>query len=137
MGNLRNWNLKRYGRVLHSDPDIQSPAALTLLNIKLAKEDDTIFNPFKWLKFRHKFLSEILKAKGTIECYYCHKKDLRIETKNKEVLATIDHFKPISRGGEIWNPANLVPACWRCNCKKDDKIVERLTNNEICATINL
>lgn len=36
-----------------------------------------------------------------------------------EVAATIDHVKPLARGGSNW-PANLRPACNRCNARKRD-----------------
>ncbi|WP_108664520.1 HNH endonuclease [Euzebya rosea] len=31
---------------------------------------------------------------------------------------TMDHVKPVSKGGTLW-PANLRPACRRCNSRKD------------------
>jgi 5-methylcytosine-specific restriction endonuclease McrA len=34
---------------------------------------------------------------------------------------TVDHVEPVSKGGEILNPENLVAACVSCNSKKQDK----------------
>jgi 5-methylcytosine-specific restriction endonuclease McrA len=44
------------------------------------------------------------------QCVYCGSED-KIE---------IEHRIPLSRGGTNW-PANLVPACKSCNCKKSTK----------------
>jgi 5-methylcytosine-specific restriction endonuclease McrA len=32
---------------------------------------------------------------------------------------TIDHVKPLSRGG-TWDDLNLVPSCFKCNHEKGD-----------------
>ena len=42
-------------------------------------------------------------------CFYCG-----------DEATTIDHRVPLSRGGSHW-PANLVPACRRCNSRKNVK----------------
>ena len=34
---------------------------------------------------------------------------------------TVDHVNPVSKGGELLNPENLVAACVSCNSKKQDK----------------
>lgn len=47
------------------------------------------------------------------KCFYC-KKPL-----NEDTL-TIDHRKPLAKGGSNWI-ANLVPSCKPCNCGKGDK----------------
>jgi len=46
-------------------------------------------------------------------CFYC-----RVGLTAKTV--TQDHVKPVSHGGSEW-PANLVPACSKCNRKKWDR----------------
>lgn len=43
-------------------------------------------------------------------CVYC----------GSEVNITMEHRIPLSRGGTNW-PANIVPACRSCNCKKNTK----------------
>jgi 5-methylcytosine-specific restriction endonuclease McrA len=43
-------------------------------------------------------------------CYYC----------GAEPAETVDHRKPLARGGSHW-PANLVPACGSCNYRKGTK----------------
>lgn len=47
-------------------------------------------------------------------CAYCGKYDKNI---------TQDHIIPISRGGSN-TIENILPACWLCNCKKNDKTAE-------------
>lgn len=76
----------------------------------------------EWLSFRDKFLNE----RGLV-CEYCGKAGL-----TKEVvpglgfffLATVDHVKPVSKGGALYNPANLKVACHPCNKSKKDLSVE-------------
>lgn len=122
-GNIKMLNKKRYGVVLYDEPNIQSPAALALLVKRLTTEDTTVWNSTKWLKFRVEYLHNICKIFGHIDCHYCPKTHLKIETKDKNKLATIDHVIPLSKGGEMWNLDNLVPACYTCNMRKGDKIL--------------
>lgn len=58
-----------------------------------------------------KLSNEVVRAKLAYygnRCYYC----------GSEEDITIDHKKPIVRGG-LHLPANLVPACGTCNSKKN------------------
>lgn len=48
-----------------------------------------------------------------MRCYWC-------EVPLSEVTATKDHLQPVSRFGEDVL-ANIVPACFQCNCKKGNK----------------
>lgn len=57
-------------------------------------------------------------------CYYCHKpmKELYFQWKaglirRKDAQLTIDHIKPLSKGG-TWEWENLVTACFDCNLLK-------------------
>ena len=55
---------------------------------------------------------EALKARWDFwggKCYLCSKE-----------ADTVDHVKPVARGGSNW-PANLRPACRSCNSRKNDK----------------
>lgn len=40
--------------------------------------------------------------------------------------ATLDHVMPIAEGGDPVDPGNLVTACWGCNRRKGDLIVDEL-----------
>jgi 5-methylcytosine-specific restriction endonuclease McrA len=56
----------------------------------------------------------VLYARDNYECAYC---SARLDRKS----ATIDHVKPLSRGGtHSWD--NVVTACRPCNHKKADKL---------------
>ena len=37
-------------------------------------------------------------------------------------MATVDHFFPISKGGDEYNYDNMVVACHKCNQKKTNNI---------------
>ena len=119
----RRWNLKHYGQVLFVEPDIQSPAALVLLNIQLLKQDETIFNPWKWMDFKAEYLKHLLISMGIIRCHYCQMK-LEVTKVRKKRQVTLDHVVPISKGGKIYDPSNIVPACRKCNNNKSDTVLE-------------
>lgn len=54
------------------------------------------------------------------QCHYC-KKETSLESSFEADSATVDHLKPLSKGGAKFNPANLVIACLTCNRKKGNK----------------
>jgi len=59
-------------------------------------------------------------------CFYCH-----LELTPRTV--TQDHVKPVSHGGSEW-PANLVPACAKCNRRKwDSSWRDALANLRVAA----
>jgi 5-methylcytosine-specific restriction endonuclease McrA len=73
-----------------------------------------------WLEFRLQFLNS-----HELVCHYCGKQDLLIEvpTNSKSdlaKLATIDHKKPVSKGGGVYDTDNCVVSCYPCNQKKGD-----------------
>ena len=61
-------------------------------------------NP-KWIRLR----AEVVKAG---RCHWCGATD-------KRLLA--DHVIPISQGGEPYDPANVVAACYSCNRRRVDE----------------
>lgn len=58
-----------------------------------------------WRKMRRYIL-----ARDNFTCQYC-----------MAPANTVDHVEPVSKGGEILNPENLVAACTSCNSRKQDK----------------
>lgn len=58
----------------------------------------------EWRKFRKKYLREHP---------YCDECGGPAEL--------IDHIKPLSQGGEKYDPKNLAPKCWRCHSRKTAK----------------
>jgi 5-methylcytosine-specific restriction endonuclease McrA len=113
---------KRLGVSLVESPDIKSPASLLCLIRDLRKQDDTLFSYEKWLAFRDTYFAEIMERDGCIRCAYCQA-DLIAETDDDKRLATIDHIIPIAKNGAMWDKANMVSACLRCNQNKGDEII--------------
>lgn len=119
----------RQHRVLVADPHIQSPAAQVMLRIQLLKEamkKGDEWDYYFWMGFRSKWLGRQRKEFGILKCFYCNKQDLKIETKKTEMLATIDHWKPVARGGGMFDEQNLRVACNKCNQAKADKMPEEI-----------
>jgi len=111
--------------VLVNDPHPQSLAALVLLTKKLApKSPDYRI----WLKYRKKILKERRKVTKNLKCHYCGKKNLKIHSHSKKNIATLDHVKPISKGGARFSSDNLVVACHSCNSRKKDMDVDEFVN---------
>lgn len=74
---------------------------------------------------KKRLLARLCVEQGWI-CFYCGK-TATLGTKAPEGKVapdypTIDHKKPLGRGG-TWNVENLVMACYTCNHRKSDKIV--------------
>jgi len=62
-------------------------------------------------------------CKGDMAENYQRYKDKKMT--KKKVGLTIDHIIPISKGGK-WEIGNLQTACKPCNCKKDNKVDNRV-----------
>jgi 5-methylcytosine-specific restriction endonuclease McrA len=85
-----------------------------------------------WLKFRDGFLRD-----KDLICHYCgkllvsdaperfgpprHHLFCRKQGFPLELIATVDHVIPVSKGGEEYDEGNLVVCCHRCNNKKANK----------------
>ena len=120
----RAHGLKRH-MVLVEDPHPQSYAAQLKLRAQLLREamkTGDEWNYYFWASFRCKYLGRQRKEHGMLNCSYCDKKDLKIETKAIELLATIDHVLPVSKGGAMFDESNLKVACYECNQKKGDSV---------------
>ena len=121
---MKRYPRARLGVSLIQTPDVQSSAALLLLNKDLLKQDETI-DWVVWLNFREKYLSEVLERDGVLRCAYCNKHNLVIDTQDRRTLATIDHVIPTSKGGPMYDANNMVVSCYRCNQNKDDSLKDR------------
>lgn len=66
----------------------------------------------------NRFKNAIFK-RDNFTCQYCKKK-LKWQTKYKDLHPTIDHTKPLSKGGSDL-PDNLITACEHCNKGKGNK----------------
>jgi 5-methylcytosine-specific restriction endonuclease McrA len=104
--------------VLNDEPPVTSRAALVLLNAALSEQERAEWNTFRL---------RVLRA-STMTCEYCGKSGLTEELvpgKGFNMLSTIDHVTPVSKGGAVYDPENLKVACFPCNKSKAD-----LTLNE-------
>jgi 5-methylcytosine-specific restriction endonuclease McrA len=119
---MKHWD----HNVLVQNPHPQSMAALVLLCRK--------YYPFpnykKWLKYRKHILRKIYRTAKELRCHYCDKGPLRMHSRKHgdPSHATLDHVKPVSKGGERYSSSNIVIACWSCNKRKADMDVEAFIN---------
>ena len=134
-GDYDSWNqvqstdiiFMRYAQhnVLVNEPHNQSLAALVLLTKKLAPRP---LNYRVWLRYRKWFLREHLKKHKKLMCFYCDTGPLKKQSDFTNDLATLDHVKPLSKGGLRFHSSNLVVACFACNSRKKDKDVDEFIN---------
>jgi 5-methylcytosine-specific restriction endonuclease McrA len=99
--------------VLNDEPPVTSRAALVLLNASLSEQERAEWNEFRL---------RVLRA-STMTCEYCHKAELTEELmpgRGFFWLATLDHVQPVSKGGAVYDLANLKVACFPCNKSKAD-----------------
>ena len=111
--------------VLVHEPHPQSLAALVLLTNKLAPRP---IGYRAWLKYRKWYIREHYRKYRSLECFYCGKGPLKKQTDITEELATLDHVKPLSKGGERFHSSNLVVACFPCNSRKRDRDFDEFVN---------
>jgi 5-methylcytosine-specific restriction endonuclease McrA len=112
----------RKNRILVQDPHPLSHAAYLLLKDGYAKCVVCTDGYRGWLKFRADLLTKWEKERGGLFCHYCGKGPLPVEDLSYKKVATIDHFIPLSKGGEKFDPNNLVVSCYKCNSKKKDNM---------------
>lgn len=103
------------------NPHLRSMAAAVLLERKLRDEELA-----DWFLFRSWFLAKQKALNGELICHYCGKTGLQEDINkvdSEDLLATIDHVIPRSKGGPEKDESNLVVACYPCNQKKKDKVL--------------
>lgn len=108
-----------------SDPPLTSPAALALLARQYFHLDKSIYSESRMCRIRRWWLKEKMKTpdeEGGLTCSICHKKGLRIKSKRKDKLATLDHITELCKGGDWKSPSNFQIACYWCNIHKNEKI---------------
>jgi 5-methylcytosine-specific restriction endonuclease McrA len=111
--------------VLVKNPHVQSLAALVLLTKKLAPRRPSYKD---WLRYRKWYIREHLRTHKKLVCHYCGKGPLKKQSDDDDDLATLDHVKPISKGGARFLSSNIVVACYSCNSRKKDMDVEKFIN---------
>src|SRR5271154_5173579 len=95
---MDSYHFMRYSdhNVLVREPHVQSLAALVLLTKKLAPRPTRYRD---WLKYRKWYIRQYLRTHKQLTCHYCGKGPLKKQSYSDNDLATLDHVKPISKGG--------------------------------------
>jgi 5-methylcytosine-specific restriction endonuclease McrA len=101
--------------IVHKTDDvhISSYANLVLLNRLYSQIESS-----RWRKERNEFLHNELENKGSLTCYYCNKKNLKLRSSKRQQKATVDHLIPKSMGGDAFSHTNFVVCCDSCNRRK-------------------
>ena len=71
---------------------------------------------YNWKNVRAK----VLERDG-YECQRCGKNREKLGEDFNESLFHVDHKKPVSEGGAMFDPSNLQVLCKSCNLEKSDK----------------
>lgn len=118
---------------IHSLPTSGTYADYLLLkeNYKVLDPDRAFTNRewYKRVRFSTKFLAKHLALFGSLQCVYCGLDGLIIfpynyPHKNWKMMASADHFHPISKEGSRFE-SNMVVSCHLCNQKKKNKVLPR------------
>lgn len=112
--------------------DAKTYASYVLLKSYYWQRDEnninSIANRMRKIGFSRTYLKHIQQTTGTLTCTYCHKPDLIIELDGMKVpnrqKATIDHILALSKGGALFEYANICVCCGSCNSKKGNMSVE-------------
>ncbi len=126
-------NRKRINHIiLTPTPHIKSYAALISLNDYYSSLDREILEEMDWrylFIFKRTWLRHRKDDNGNHTCEYCGRTDLKIGPrkshpgKNQKSYITLDHIMPLSKGGGKFDTNNFAKACFNCNTKKGDTII--------------
>ena len=106
-----------------TDPPIDSPAHLALLSKKYYALDKSIYNGFRMLRIRNKWMKKLMKTPddlGGLTCVHCGRKGLQPWAEHIKDKATLDHRIDIFKGGAWDDSTNFQVLCDSCNRKKSD-----------------
>lgn len=114
---------------IYFEPNANTHAASVLLRNDLKLQDADFLDSFegrmKRIEFSRDTLTRWQKQLGSLFCVYCNKPDLQIEYDGmlvkREVIATLEHLDPISKGGSPFDLEHIVCACGRCNHNRSNK----------------
>ena len=102
---------KRMARFLAKPPRRLEPEAISARRTKSIRRG----RPRGWL-------SELCELQGWA-CHYCKRSMSRKPKRNPNLVATLDHMLPVSRGGRNQRD-NLCAACLECNRRKGSMTAE-------------
>jgi hypothetical protein len=78
----------------------------------------------QWRKVKKRFIfNELNRASGYLFCVYCEK-EVFINPPDPNLKVSIDHFIPLSLGGEQYNFNNLRISCTPCNTQKSNMMFD-------------
>lgn len=60
-------------------------------------------------------------SRDDFKCAYCQCDVIAGEHTSHPEAASIDHIKPKSKGGAVYDPKNWVTCCAQCNSRKGDR----------------
>lgn len=116
---------KTVTQIFVKDPHPYSQASLIKLQREYRLLDIDCWNYNK--DWRRNFLYTKMDKDGKLVCAYCGKRNLQIKVIgkcNQHMLATVDHVRPLSKGGSKYNINNFKVCCPDCNLLKDDRTLE-------------
>lgn len=127
------------------EPHITSYAAYVKLVRKLMKIDPPVniktrSNCFIYQERKAAFI-QAARDNNALVCFYCGRPvHLSEPNKSKGTRCTIDHYIPLSHGGNFTDPSNWRIACYACNNQKQsmppEQFVEKaLTKRQQFATL--
>jgi 5-methylcytosine-specific restriction endonuclease McrA len=108
----------KLNRIYTKEPSINSRASYLLLRQEL-----TVSSILPWLIYREDFLDQF-EVLTCCKCGESHLKKKIDDNKDKEqlkILATVDHIKPLSKGGKKFSYDNMQVMCHNCNNRKGNK----------------
>lgn len=121
---------------IYFEPDSKTLASAVLLNDYLHGLDEDYLKSYggrmERIQFSRDTLTRWKNQLGKLFCVYCNKKDLQIEydgmTLKSDVMATLEHLNPISKGGGVFDLSHIVCACGTCNRNRSNKDLDAHLN---------
>ncbi len=104
---------------------IKSYASLVLLHRVYSNMEKRRFT-----KARREFLREQLHKHGKLTCAYCGRSDFKLKAVKKNLIATIDHIKPVALGGDHFDKNNFATCCAGCNRRKGTTSAESFVESK-------
>ena len=97
---------------------------LVTLNREYIKQDSSFFTRHRMHRVRDKWMKKLIKENQPLTCWICGKINLKPFIDDKNQLATLDHYIPVSVNLSKWNdPNNFKIACHHCNSNRGNKLL--------------
>lgn len=114
---------------IYFEPGSKTYAASVMLNDYYHGLDEDYLKSYNGRMERIQFSRETLTMWQTkfcsLFCVYCNKKGLQIEYHGmklaSDIMATLEHLNPVSKGGGVFDLSHIVCACGTCNRNRSNK----------------